>query len=121
ANRPVALYTASPMKPSTPTPTPTRPETTVTPQEQSAFEPTPAFIRQTIVDSTFPVGAREYQDYSFTVAGNRRGHLTGSFTATGGSNDIDVWVIDENQMLNFTNGHSTYFYYHSKYVSYGEI
>jgi hypothetical protein len=112
-NRPIALNTVSPLRPPTPnpTPTPTQPIITVTPQEQSSFEQsvTPP-TRESIVDTTFPVGPRAYQSYSFTVAATRIGNLTGTFSATGGRNDIDAWVIDANQMANFANGHSTYFY-----------
>ncbi|HXI26663.1 MAG TPA: hypothetical protein VNG71_22620 [Pyrinomonadaceae bacterium] len=124
-SRPAALNTVSPTRSPTPNPTPTRtqPTITITPQEQPSFEQQPVTpsIRETIVDSTFPVGPRAYQSYSFTVAANRLGNLTGTFSATGGRNDIDAWVIDANQMANFANGHSTHFYYHSDYVSYGEI
>ncbi len=124
-NRPIASYTPSPTRPPTPAPTPitTQPAIVNTPQGQSSFEqPSPPIpLRETIVDSTFPVGPRAYQSYSFTVAVNRVGNLTGTFSATGGRNDIDAWVIDANQMANFANGHSTHFYYHSDYVSYGEI
>jgi hypothetical protein len=123
-NRPIALTAASPTRVPTPnpTPTPTQPTITITPQEQSSLEqPVTPSPREAIVDSTFPVGPRAYQSYSFAVAANRIGNLTGTFSATGGRNDIDAWVIDANQMANFTNGHSTHFYYHSDYVSYGEI
>ncbi len=122
-NRPIALNTVSPTRPTpTPTPIPTQPTITVTPQEQPSFEqPAPPTTRETIVDSTFPVGPRAYQYYSFAVVANRIGNLTGTFSAIGGRNDIDAWVIDANQMANFANGHSTFFYYHSDYVSYGEI
>ena len=123
-NRPIALTVVSPTRSPTPnpTPTPTQPTNTITPQEQASFEqPGTPSTRETIVDSTFPVGPRSYQSYSFAVAANRIGNLTGTFSATGGRNDIDAWVIDANQMANFANGHSTYFYYHSDYVSYGEI
>src|SRR6266576_4017370 len=123
-NRPAALNTVSPTRPPTPNPTPTPPQPaiTITPQEQPSFEqPVTPPTRETIVDSTFPVGPRAYQSYSFAVAVNRIGNLTGTFSATGVRNDIDAWVIDANQMANFANGHSTYSYYHSDYVSYGEI
>jgi hypothetical protein len=117
-NRSVAVTGVSPPNPSTPTPLPTQPTITVTPQP-SFDQPTPLPARETIVDSTFPVRARAYQNYSFDVTGS--GHVTGKFNATGGRDDIDVWVIDANEMANFANGHRTHFYYHSDYVSYGEI
>ncbi len=122
-NRPIASSTTFPLKLPTPTPTPKpTPPLITTPQEQASIEqPALPASRETIVDSTFPVGPRAYQSYSFTVAANRIGNLTGTFSATGGRNDIDAWVIDANQMSNFANGHSTYSYYHSDYVSYGEI
>lgn len=118
ADRPVALSTAPPPRVSTPTHVPKQPTITVTPQP--SFETsTPPPARQTVVESTFPVRARAYQYYSFDVTGS--GHLTGTFNATGGRDDIDVWVIDANQMANFANGHNTRFYYRSDYVSYGQI
>ena len=116
-DRPAALSTTPP-RVSTPTPNPTPPTIIVTPQPALEIS-TPPPARETVVDSTFPVRARSYQYYSFDVAGS--GHLTGTFNATGGRDDIDVWVIDANQMANFGNGHNTHFYYRSDYVSYGQI
>ena len=118
ANQRVALNVTPTPRLSTPTPAPSQPALAVTPQP-SVETPTPLPTRETIVDSTFPVRARSYQSYSFNVTGS--GHLTGTFNATGGRDDIDVWVIDAKQMLNFANGHNTFFYYHSDYVSYGEV
>src|ERR1051325_8975819 len=80
-NRPIASYAPSPTRAPTPAPTPitTQPTIANTPQGQASFEqpspPTP--LREKIVDSTFPVGPRAYQSYSFTVAANRIGNLTG--------------------------------------------
>src|SRR5207244_6184825 len=108
ANQRAAANAPSPLRVSTPTPTQSQPAITVTPQP-SVETPTP-LSRREIVDSSFPVRARAYQSYFFEVAGS--GHLTGTFSATGGRDDIDVWVIDAKQMANFANGHSTYSYYH---------
>ena len=119
---PPQTQTQLPTSAPTPSPTQIKPRPTVTPEEQSIIEqPPPLSTQSTIVDSTFPVSAQQFRYYLFTVTGNRVGNLKGTFTATGGRNDIDVWVIDANQMANYTNGHSTHFYYHSDYVSYGEI
>jgi zinc-ribbon domain len=119
---PPQTQTQLPTSAPTPSPVQIKPRPTVTPGEQPIIEqPPPLSTQNTIVDSTFPVGAQQYRYYLFTVTGNRIGNLKGTFTATGGRNDIDVWIIDENQMANFSNGHNTYFYYHSNYVSYGEI
>ena len=117
-NRPVATNATPSPRISPATPTSTQPTIIATPQP--SFEPsTPLPTRETVIDSTFPVRARSYQSYSFDVTGS--GHLTGTFSATGGRDDIDVWVIDANEMANFANSHRTYFYYHSDYVSYGQI
>lgn len=118
ANGSLGLATASPTRRSTPAPVPTQSKFAATPQP-SLEQSTPLPVRETIVDSTFPVRARSYETYSFNVTG--AGHLMGNFSATGGRDDIDVWVIDANEMPNFANSHRTYFYYHSDYVSYGEI
>jgi hypothetical protein len=120
ANRPIASSSKQPTPNPTPKATPTA-AAIASPQEQISPEPQPTVTRETVVDSTFPVGPRAYQSYPFSVPAGTVGNLKGTFSATGGRNDIDAWVIDANQMANFANGHNTYFYYHSDYVSYGEI
>lgn len=118
ANRRAAVNATPTPRLSTPTLVQSQPPITITPQPSSET-PTPLPKRETIVDSPFQVRARSYQSYSFNVTGS--GHLTGTFNATGGRDDIDVWVIDAKEMPNFANGHNTHFHYHSDYVSYGEI
>ena len=79
----------------------------------------PIFARQTIVDKTFPVGAHEYNYYKFSLS--IPGHVTGHFTASGGANDIDVLVVDEDGFANFNNNHEARTFYRSGYVTAGTI
>jgi hypothetical protein len=79
----------------------------------------PIFARQTIVDQTFPVGAHQYNYYKFSLT--VPGRVTGHFSASGGANDIDVWVVDEDGFANFTNNHQVRTFYQSGYVTAGTI
>jgi len=77
--------------------------------------------RVSLVDKTFPVAAQRYVYYTLPLKADLS-HITGHFTAQGGSNDIEVLVFDQNGFTNFSNGHSARRYYASDgYVTTGSI
>lgn len=77
--------------------------------------------RVSIVDKTFPVAAQHYVYYTIPLKADQS-HITGHFTAQGGSNDIEVLVLDQDGFTNFSNGHSAQRYYDSNgYVTTGSI
>jgi len=77
--------------------------------------------RISIVDKAFPVAAGHYVYYTIPLKADLS-HITGHFTAQGGSNDIEVLVLDQDGFTNFSNGHSARRYYTSDgYVTTGSI
>jgi hypothetical protein len=62
-----------------------------------------------IVNDSFAVGARQYVYYKFTAPSPA--HVTGSFTAQGGRNDIQAALFTESGFINFQNGHAGQVYY----------
>jgi predicted nucleic acid-binding Zn ribbon protein len=77
--------------------------------------------RMSIVDKTFPVGAQQYVYYTIPLKPGMT-HVMGHFTAQGGSNDIEVLVLDQEGFTNFSNGHNAKTYYTSDgYVTTGSI
>jgi hypothetical protein len=68
--------------------------------------------RVAVVDKTFPVAAQHYVYYTIPLKADVS-HITGHFTAQGGSNDIEVLVLDQEGFTNFSNGHSAQRYYAS--------
>src|SRR6266404_1299935 len=77
--------------------------------------------RVSVVDKTFPVAAQHYVSYTFPLKADSS-HVTGHFTAQGGSNDIEVLVLDQDGFTNFSNRHNASTYYNSGgYVTTGSI
>ena len=68
-----------------------------------------------IVNGLITVQPGGYNYYPFTVAaGATTVSVTGSFTASGGSgNDIDVFVTDQTNFVNWQNGHQATSFYNS--------
>jgi hypothetical protein len=64
-----------------------------------------------VVNKTFPVGARQYSYFKFSIPTSA--HIEGHFTAQGGSNDIQVMLFTEDGFTNFENGHPGSIYYQS--------
>jgi hypothetical protein len=60
-----------------------------------------------IVNGLITVQAGGYNYYPFTLAaGSTSISVSGSFTASGGSgNDIEVYVMDDTNFINWKNGH----------------
>jgi hypothetical protein len=99
------------------------PESTIptkTPRVQAAG-PQPHFINLTNGAAT--VNAGGYVWYTFTVPENSSlVAVGGHFSATGGQgNDIDCYILDEDGMVNFKNGHPTGTYYNSGKVTQAKI
>jgi len=62
-----------------------------------------------IVDATIGVDSRSHEAYALTVdQAQRDAHIVGSFRASGGmGNDIRVFVMREDDYINWANGHAT--------------
>jgi hypothetical protein len=70
-------------------------------------------VKQNIASGQITVPARNYMRYRIEVTPEMQdAHLTGSFTATGGSgNDIAVALANEDEFDNWINGHQAQVYY----------
>lgn len=77
---------------------------------------TPRPSRIAIIDGSFAVNARGYYYFPFEVP--RRAHVTGSFTAQGGKNDIEAVIFDRVGYENFSTGNRArnVYYYSGGYV-----
>ncbi len=76
-----------------------------------------------IVNGLITVPAGGYEYYPFTLAiGTISISVSGSFTASGGSgNDIDVFVMDQTNFINWQNGHQSYSYFDSGVLTTGSV
>lgn len=92
-----------------------------TSNKNDRFAPNVFNNRQTIVDQTFHIGARQYTFFEFGL--NQDATITGKFSAQGGSNDIECVIFDEDGFVNFKNGHraAKVFYNSRGYVTQGTI
>lgn len=82
--------------------------------------PAPKFIEQNIVDGTISVPALDDVHYSFSIESEAT--LSGDFTASGGSgNDIQVLLMNQNDYINWKNGHEARVYYNSEKITIGKI
>jgi hypothetical protein len=73
--------------------------------------PVNTITQHSIVNSTFPVGSSSYHYYPFTLPSSS--HVSGHFRASGGANDIEVLLVDQDGYENFINHHSADTYYRS--------
>jgi hypothetical protein len=80
-------------------------------------------VSRTIGEPAFTVPARGAKDYKFVVpAGVTGASLEGRFAATGGPrNSIEVWVMNDDQFVNWTNRHPLTTLYNSQRVTQGTI
>lgn len=82
-------------------------------QERGASSPAIPFIKlpqtDTITNTALTVNALGYSYFRFVVPpGATEPRVDGHFSATGGSgNDIEVYVLDADEFVNFQNRHST--------------
>ena len=96
-----------------------QPKTKINLSQPDRNENQPVSQKETVIDQTFFVGARNYQEFPIRL--NRDAKLTGKFTAQGGKNDIDCIVVDDDNFINFQNQTDFRVYYQSNYVSVGRV
>ena len=76
----------------------------------------------TITDGSFTVAPGKYQSFKVAVIdGVTKPVIEGTFSASGGNNDVEVFVLEENQFLNWQNGHSNNATYTSGRVTAGKL
>jgi hypothetical protein len=83
----------------------------------------PQVIQQPIGDHAFTIPAGAFKEFSFTIPdGLQRVGLFGKFNATGGvRNSIEVWVMNDDQFVNWRNHHAVKPLYNSEKVTQGTI
>jgi len=83
----------------------------------------PQVISQAIGEPAFTIPAGAYKDYTFAVPeGLKKVGLFGKFKATGGMrNSIEVWVMNDDQFVNWQNRHTVTPLYNSQKVTQGTI
>ena len=89
--------------------------------------PTPASVSPTpepkpktqIVNDQFPVEAGKFTYYRFSS--DSAINVSGGFVAYGGSNDIDVYLVDEENFGFVAKGDEADSYYHSGYTQKGKV
>lgn len=76
-----------------------------------------------IGDAAFTVPARGAKQYKFVVpAGANGATIEGHFLATGGPrNSVEVWVMNDDQFVNWVNRHPLTTLYNSQRVTQGTI
>jgi hypothetical protein len=84
---------------------------------------TPRFVAILIGESAFTIPARGAKQYKFVVpAGVNSASLEGHFAATGGPrNSIEVWVMNDDQFVNWVNRHPLQAIYSSQRVTQDSI
>lgn len=83
----------------------------------------PQTINRPIGEPAFTVPAHSAKQYKFVVpAGASAVSLEGHFAATGGlRNSIEVWVMNDDQFVNWTNRHPVNVIYNSQKVTQGTV
>ena len=75
-----------------------------------------------ITPGSFTVAAGRARYYSFNISNRRGAQVTGRFRAEGGGgNDIQVFILDDDGLENFSNGHRTPTYYNSGRVTVARV
>ena len=85
--------------------------------------PQPQLHTVTIGKGALSVAALHYAFYTLSVpAGAQTVKVQGHFQATGGmGNDIEVFLLNEEQFTNWKNGHATPTYYNSGKIAVGDV
>ena len=91
--------------------------------QSTAQVPAPQLHTITVGSGALTVNASSYAYFTLTVpAGASTVRVQGHFSATGGSgNDIEVYLLSENQYTNWQNGHATPTFYNSGKVTVGDL
>ena len=75
-----------------------------------------------ITEGSFTVAPGKYQSFKVAVVdGVTKPMIEGTFSASGGNNDVEVFVMEENQFLNWQNGHTSNATYTSGRVTAGKL
>lgn len=76
-----------------------------------------------LVPSAFTLGAREFKAFKFTVSPMMTSvRVVGKFSASGGTgNDVEVFITDEDGLINFKNHHGFSGWYNSHKVTVADI
>ncbi|SMH71336.1 hypothetical protein [Candidatus Nitrosotalea okcheonensis] len=76
-----------------------------------------------LVNDMVHVNAHTYTYYTFSApSGSTNAYVSGKFTAGGGSgNDIRVFIMDDQNFINWRNGHQSNVYYNSGQETVGNI
>jgi len=75
-----------------------------------------------ITDGSFTVAPGKFQSFKVAVIdGITKPVIEGNFSATGGNNDVEVFVMEENQFLNWQSGHKSDSAYSSGRVTAGKL
>ncbi len=83
----------------------------------------PQTVNRPIGEPAFTVPAHSAKQFKFVVPpGARAVSLEGHFAATGGlRNSIEVWVMNDDQFVNWTNQHPVRVIYNSQKVTQGTV
>jgi len=76
-----------------------------------------------LVPSAFTLGAREFKAFKFTVSPMMTNvRVIGKFSASGGTgNDVEVFITNEDGLINFKNHHAFSGWYNSQKVTVADI
>lgn len=94
------------------------------PTSQPPLQYVPQPRAQNITDTAFTVKAGGYTYFQFSVlnADSTNVFVDGHFSATGGSgNDIEVFILNQDEFVNLQNGHQTATFYNSQRVTQNSI
>lgn len=98
------------------------------PKRTRTLKPTPEPIpeevepvaeKQTVVNDTFAVNAGSYRYYKFNLATSSQ--VVGRVEASGGKNDIETIILDEDEFVNYKNTGRFSSYHRSGYVTIDNI
>ena len=80
-------------------------------------------VTLSVISNPFPIAPQKSVSYSFKIYQHSQNiHLDGTFEASGGGgNDIEVYLLDEDELINWRNGHSTSSFYNSGRVTRGTV
>jgi len=88
----------------------------------TAPAPTIQHGSQNVLGGSFIVEPGKYKTFTVAVtAAMKNPSVEGNFTASGGNNDIEVFVLEESQYLNWQNGHKFDATYSSGRVTAGKL
>jgi hypothetical protein len=84
----------------------------------TAPEITMQHLSQNVAGGSFVVEPGQYKSFKLSIAaGMAKPRVEGTFSATGGNNDVEVFLLEENQFLNWQNSHKADMLYTSGRVT----